>query len=118
MYNASLMAIKMTFLTQYYRVLAVRGMKKVFIAAIVIVGMWTVSQVLVEVFICTPIAGFWDKTIEARCIPDYPQWYINAAGNIVTDFSIFVLPLPVLGKLDLPRPQKIVLMAIFSLGFL
>ncbi|OHF03866.1 hypothetical protein CORC01_00728 [Colletotrichum orchidophilum] len=116
-YNAALSGIKMTFLFQYYRVLAVQKMKKVFLAAMVIVGAWSISQILVEIFICTPIAAGWDKSIKGSCIPNYPQWYINAAGNIITDIIVFVLPLPVINRLNLARGQKYVLLGIFCLGF-
>ncbi|KAF6804695.1 hypothetical protein CMUS01_14788 [Colletotrichum musicola] len=116
-YNAALAGIKMTFLFQYYRVLAIQKMKKVYIAAMILVGGWSISQVLVEIFICTPIASFWDKTIDGTCIPNYPQWYINAAGNIITDILVFVLPLPMISKLKLARGQKYVLLGIFCLGF-
>lgn len=118
MYCAALFAIKMTFLFQYYRVLAVQNLRKVFLAAIVIVGAWSLSQLLIGIFICSPIQGFWDSTVQAKCIPNYPQFYINAAGNIVTDIVVFALPLPIIGKLQLAKPQKIMLLGIFSLGFL
>ncbi|GAB1319871.1 Rhodopsin domain-containing protein [Madurella fahalii] len=117
MYCASLLAIKLTFLFQYYRVLAVQHMRVVYIVGIVIVGGWALSQVLVGIFICSPIDGFWDSTVQSTCIPNIPQWYINAAGNIITDIAVFALPLPALWKLHLPRSQKLVLLGIFSLGF-
>ncbi|KAK3936507.1 hypothetical protein QBC46DRAFT_232453, partial [Diplogelasinospora grovesii] len=116
-YTSSLMVIKLTFLFQYYRVLAVQNMRNIYIAAIIIVGAWGLSQALIGIFICTPISGFWDSTIKATCIPDLPQWYINAAGNIITDIAVFVLPLPAIWNLNLARPQKLLLLGIFSLGF-
>lgn len=117
-YNAALAGIKMTFLFQYYRVLAVQKMKKVFIVAMIIVGAWSVSQILIAIFNCSPIPAFWDKSIDGSCIPNYPYFYINAAGNIATDIIVFVLPLPVINKLSLARGQKYVLLGIFCLGFL
>ncbi|KAL0932641.1 uncharacterized protein CTRU02_211604 [Colletotrichum truncatum] len=116
-YNAALAGIKMTFLLQYWRVLAIHKMKKVFMVAMFVVGCWSISQLLVEIFICTPIPTFWDKDVKGTCIPNYPQWYINAAGNIITDLIVFILPLPVIGKLKLARGQKFVLLGIFCLGF-
>ncbi|KAF9871864.1 hypothetical protein CkaCkLH20_10798 [Colletotrichum karsti] len=116
-YNAALAGIKMTFLFQYYRVLAIQKMKKVFIACMILVGGWSISQILVEIFICTPIPTFWDADVKGTCIPNYPQWYINAAGNIITDLIVFVLPLPVIGNLKLAPGQKYVLLGIFCLGF-
>ncbi|KAI0017629.1 hypothetical protein F4780DRAFT_772205 [Xylariomycetidae sp. FL0641] len=117
LYNSGLMFVKLTFLMQYYRVLAVKKMHTICIVAMAIIGSWSLSQVLVGIFICDPIAGFWDSSLNATCIPNLPQWYINAAGNIATDLAIFVLPMPVLGHLNLPRVQRLVLIGIFSLGF-
>ncbi|KAK1966843.1 hypothetical protein LY78DRAFT_577598 [Colletotrichum sublineola] len=117
LYNVSLGGIKMTFLLQYHRVLGVSRMKKVFVGAMLLVGVWTLSQFLVMFFSCSPIAAFWDKSIPGTCMPNFPLWYINAAGNIATDVLIFVLPLPVIGSLKLGSGQKYVLLGIFGLGF-
>lgn len=108
----------MTFLLQYYRVLAVQRMRMVYIAAIVIVGAWGLSQVLIGILMCRPIQGFWDPSVEASCIPNQPQFYINAAGNIATDVAVFLLPMPVIKHLNLPKTQKLLLVGVFSLGFL
>lgn len=82
------------------------------------VGAWGLSQLLVGLFICTPVAGFWDRTLHHKCVPFPLQWYINAGGNIISDIIVFVLPLPVLSHLKLPRAQRLTLVGIFSLGFL
>jgi hypothetical protein len=118
LYCAALLFVKMTFLFQYYRVLAVQKMRKIYLACMVIVGGWALSQVLVGIFMCHPIAGFWDSSIKATCIPNTTQWYTNAAGNIITDVVVFALPLPAIWSLQLARPSKYILLGIFSLGFL
>ncbi|KAI0482946.1 hypothetical protein GGR56DRAFT_686095 [Xylariaceae sp. FL0804] len=117
LYNTGLMVVKLTFLAQYYRVLAIQKMRTILLVAMAIIGSWSLSQVLVGIFICTPIAGFWNPSLHATCIPNLPQWYINSAGNIATDIAIFIIPLPVLGHLNLPKAQRLVLIGIFSLGF-
>lgn len=137
-YNAALFGIKMTFLLQYWRIIAIQRMKKVFYVAMFIVLGASLSQVPVQIFTCTPvgpgsidahilprgltaweIAGFWDKSItDARCIDNQVQWFSNAGINILTDVIVFVLPLPVIGKLNLARGQKYSLLGIFCLGFL
>jgi hypothetical protein len=118
MYCTSLLFLKLTFLFQYYRVLAVQHLRNVYIGCIIFVGGWSLSQVLVGIFTCNPVSGFWDPTVAAKCIPNIPQWYINAAGNIFTDVIVFVLPLPAIWSLNLARQNRIVLVGIFSLGFL
>ena len=108
----------MTFLAQYYRVLAVERLRVMWIVAMIVVGSWGLSQVLVGIFICTPVAGFWDKSLDPKCIPVPLEWYINSAGNIATDIAVFLLPMPILGHLSLPKVEKVVLVGIFGLGFL
>ncbi|KAI1204919.1 uncharacterized protein F4807DRAFT_465155 [Annulohypoxylon truncatum] len=117
LYNCGLLFVKLGFLTQYYRVFSLKNMRRTFIVAMIIIGCWSLSQVIVGIFNCRPIDGFWEKTADSKCISHYPQWYINAAGNIMTDIVILVLPLPVLRHLHMPRAQRVVLIGIFSLGF-
>lgn len=92
-------------------------MQKIILFAGVFIGCWALSQLLVVIFNCNPVNKFWDSSVPGTCIPNLPFWYINAAGNIATDVTIFTLPLPVLRHLNLQRPQKILLMGIFSIGF-
>ncbi|KAI8960751.1 hypothetical protein F5Y11DRAFT_252864 [Daldinia sp. FL1419] len=116
LYNTGLMFVKLAFLSQYYRVLPVKKMRTTLIIAMILIGCWSMSQIAVGIFICDPVSGFWEKST-GSCIGNYPQWYINAAGNIATDIAVFVLPLPVLRHLHLPKAQKLVLIGIFSFGF-
>lgn len=119
LYNASLTAIKLTFLLQYYRVLGTKKMRQVVIYALVFVAMWSISQLLIVIFTCTPIETFWlgKEVTGGKCMPNLPFWYINAAGNIVTDVMIFIIPLPALGSLNLRKQQKLALIGVFCLGF-
>ncbi|KAK4200210.1 hypothetical protein QBC40DRAFT_73030 [Triangularia verruculosa] len=117
LYNGSLTAIKITFLLQYWRILGTPQMRKVVMFAGIIVALWSVSQLLVVIFTCTPIEKFWLPETPGTCIPNLPFWYINAAGNIVTDVIVFVVPLPALSRLNLKKNQKVALIGIFCLGF-
>jgi hypothetical protein len=117
LYNGSLTATKLTFLLQYHRILGTGQMRKVIIAAFIFVALWSISQLLVVIFTCTPIEKFWLPETPGTCIPNIPFWYYNAAGNIVTDVIVFVLPLPVLSRLNLRRGAKLGLIGVFCLGF-
>lgn len=118
LYHLSLLAVKIGILLQYLRIFPLENVEKVCRIVLVIVTCWGLSQLFIVIFNCQPVSGFWDKSIDHTCIPPNPQWYINAAGNIATDFAIFILPLPVLSSLRLPRAEKILVLGIFSLGFL
>ncbi|KAK1999429.1 hypothetical protein LX36DRAFT_574289 [Colletotrichum falcatum] len=117
-YNIAILCIKLSFLCQYYRVMVVPRLRKIYAVALLIVGAWSTSQLFISALQCLPVSGFWDKSVDAKCIPHQPQWYVNAAGNIITDVAVFALPMPIFWHLRLQRKQKILLMGIFSLGFL
>jgi hypothetical protein len=40
----------------------------------------------------------------------------NAGINIITDFALIILPIPVIRSLNLGRRQKIALISIFAVG--
>jgi len=118
LYNGSLTATKLTFLLQYHRILGTTGnMRKAIVVAFVIVALWSISQLLVVIFTCTPIHKFWLPETPGTCIPNLPFWYVNAAGNIITDVIVFVLPLPAISRLNLRRGAKFGLIGVFCLGF-
>ncbi|PKS05927.1 hypothetical protein jhhlp_007760 [Lomentospora prolificans] len=114
-YNVSLTCVKLTFLLQYYRALGTKQNRRLILIAGAIVVSWSVSQVFVQIFICTPVSAFWEGG--GKCIPNIPQWYINAGGNILTDIMILLLPLPIIWQLKLVKGQKFILVGIFCLGF-
>ena len=106
------------FLFQYYRGLAVPRLKPVFVTIMLLVGGWSLAQVLATLFGCTPVNAAWDYTVHGTCPEPLRQFYINAAGNIITDIIVFLLPIAILSRLNLVRAQKLALIGIFSLGFL
>ncbi|KXX80580.1 hypothetical protein MMYC01_202240 [Madurella mycetomatis] len=120
LYNGSPTATKLTFLLQYYRILGGTGqIPKAIMVAFVIIAQWSILQLLLVIFTYTPtpIQKFWLPEAPGTCIPSLPFWYVNAVGNIITDVIVFVLPLPVLSRLNLRRNQKLSLIAVFCLGF-
>ncbi|KAH8170403.1 hypothetical protein LIA77_09184 [Sarocladium implicatum] len=117
-YNAALFAIKLTFLLGYWRIMAIQKMRKIFYICMTIVLGASFSQIFVQIWSCVPIEAFWDPVNHpGRCIDNQTQWFSNAALNILTDLIVFILPLPVIGKLNLAKGQKYSLLGIFCLGF-
>jgi predicted transglutaminase-like protease len=118
-YCAALLFVKMTFLFQYYRGLATKRTRPVFIVAMVVVGGLSLAQCLIPIFGCSPIQASWDITVQdATCINVARQYYVNAAINIVTDVAVLIIPIIILSRVNLVRTQKLMLIGVFSLGFL
>lgn len=59
-------------------------------------------KILVTVFQCNPVSGFWNRNVPADCaVSDYAFFIGNAVPNIITDVAILSLPLPCKTQCDL-----------------
>jgi hypothetical protein len=64
-----------------------------------------------------PISSYWNLFASDRdCIPEGPPLLAQTIINVITDFTIYVLPMPTLFYLTLPSPQRIGLMVLFGVG--
>jgi hypothetical protein len=118
-YQLSIPFIKAVFLLQYRRVFALPSIQRLCDVLLIFVALFGLTQFVVSVTFCIPIAFWWDKTIEGgRCINTLTWWHVGSIVNIITDVIIFVIPLALLHTLPLHKSQKFILGAIFGLGFL
>ncbi|KAF3932469.1 hypothetical protein ABW19_dt0204392 [Dactylella cylindrospora] len=116
-YNFSLTLTKTAILLQYLRIFTSKGFRVAAYIMMFIVFGYATEAILTAIFNCVPVEAFWTGDPTAKCIPREALWFANAGLNIFTDFSIALLPLPVIFKLKMPKRQKIPLMMIFALGF-
>ncbi|TLD38069.1 putative alpha-galactosidase B [Venturia nashicola] len=66
---------------------------------------------------CFPISSYWNLFAPARdCIAEGPPLVVQTIINVITDFMIYVLPMPTLFYLKLPSAQRIGLMVLFGFG--
>lgn len=68
-------------------------------------------------FSCIPLVVFLPKMTD-KCIYSLPVWYLTSAMNILTDFIIFFIPIVPVCRLRISSQKKILLLFLFSLGFL
>lgn len=67
-----------------------------------------------NVFQCIPVSQVFAPI--GTCIPLITLYLASAPVNVITDLVILILPIPVLTAMQLPRKQKIILIATFGLG--
>lgn len=108
--------VKIALLLQYRRLFAAK-IQRIIDWTLGIVVVWTLIIVFMCVFTCWPIPGFWDKRIPAKCLPRY-QYIIQSVGNILSDWVIFALPLPLLWRMRASLWHRLSLIMLFCLGFL
>jgi len=117
-YNTSLGLIKLSIVLLYLRLFSLVYLRRATYATLVFVTIISLWSIFSSVFFCLPVPSYWDRSIAGVCLPFEPRWVSGAALNIVSDFMIFVLPLPTIGRLRIARRQKIGLFLVFALGFL
>jgi hypothetical protein len=111
--------VKMSFLLQYRRIFGSSSptADRVCRWFFFFIMLWAVTQAVLLGVSCIPVATI-VPSMAAKCLDTLPVWYFSSTMNIVTDFLIFVIPLPCVYNLTLRTNQKILIFSIFSLGFL
>lgn len=119
-YFASVIAIKTSLILLYYRLFGVtRWFRWELAFAWVVVILCFIVDVLVAIFECKPVSYFWDKSIPGgTCINQDQFFRWNGAANLLIDFMILTLTVPVVWHLKLKTRQKLSLAVIFLLGLL
>lgn len=124
---------KMAFLALYYRLFPMKRFRQACLVLGAISVGWTISYVFVCIFQCTPVPRVYNRKLEGTCInfiwhryvalwtrrsqaDCYNSWS-NAVLNILTDLAIFLLPMPIILKLNMSIGSRIGLVALFSIGF-
>lgn len=117
-YNACLGFIKTSVLTLYMR-LGDRVLRRNAMFMIGVVLCQAGGNVLACIFQCAPVSKVWDLSDTTGSCIDINAFYLaNAAVNILTDISTYILPIPLVRNLQAPQKQKIGLGFMLCLGFL
>jgi hypothetical protein len=60
------------------------------------------------------VNGYWDLSLNANCFSLNAPLLANGITNIVNDLFVYVLPMPMLWRIQLPKGQRIGLLAVFN----
>jgi hypothetical protein len=116
-YYLSLSLLRLSLLVQYYRIFPSQSMRRAVLLIGAIALAFGIETVLTMIFFCNPVAKWWDQSLPGFCVNRTVLWYFNSIMHILIDAALVILPLPVLGRLEIPRKQKRLLVGVFSLGF-
>ncbi|KAH8695604.1 putative integral membrane protein [Talaromyces proteolyticus] len=65
---------------------------------------------------CNPVALAWDKTLKGTCINMTAVFYSHAGINILLDFIVYIMPIPLLWSVNRPLRERLALIVIFAIG--
>lgn len=118
-YVIGLWFVKLSLLILYYRVFGVN--QRFRWALYVVIGIWTSyswTDTLVVVFQCLPVRKIWTPTQPGHCLDLIKLGVAAGYINIITDFMILILPIPVVMSLHLSMKTRLAVVAIFATGIL
>lgn len=116
LYFAIMGSVKFSILTFYWRIFKSKSYAPCSVLAAA-TACWMITALLMVVFQCSPVSGFWDKQISAKCsLTDHDIFFAQSGPNILTDVALLLLPVPYVWRLQRTTSQKIALAVTFLLG--
>ena len=107
----------MSILLLYLRVLTHDYIRKVTWVTIGIVGTYNAWAMGMYLSMCVPLEKVWEPLMDGYCHP-WSVWWALTYLHIITDFMIFVIPIPVVVTMTIPKRQKAGLLIVFTMGLL
>lgn len=68
------------------------------------------------IFLCKPINNYWNLDVSGTCFNAEIHFKSTSILGIVLDWAIWLMPMPVVSRLKLPRRQKGGVLVVFGLG--
>ncbi|KAF8459736.1 hypothetical protein BDZ91DRAFT_461176 [Kalaharituber pfeilii] len=116
LYSAAMMFIKLSILMFYLRLQPKPMFTYTIYGIIAFVTGMGVASLLVNIFQCTPVAYTWDLSLNGTCIHRNSFYYAHAVLNIISDFAVYFMAIPIVNSVQLPKRQKRGLYFILGLG--
>ena len=110
------MLIKLSILLLYKRAFTISSMRY----AIYVVGFFvlssSISNALSFAFQCRPLARSWNIEIPGHCGNEPLLIMIASMFSFLTDLAIYIMPMPVIWRLQLALRRKVELTLVFAVG--
>lgn len=117
LYQIAVNSVKTAFTYQYLHIFSHLQYPRYYCySLLVLVFGATVWCVFGIIFLCNPVQTYWNVSIDGRCMDAEHHFWSTSIIGIVIDWAIWILPMPVVGDLSLPKRQKWGLWAVFGLG--
>lgn len=109
---------KISILFLYMRTLTHHWVQRTLRVLMTMVILTCVTGIGLVLTACIPLTAYWDSNVQATYCHSTDAYYAILGIQLGTDFLIFLLPLPVIWSMRAPRDQKLMLLMLFSFGFL
>ncbi|KFZ25164.1 hypothetical protein V502_00358 [Pseudogymnoascus sp. VKM F-4520 (FW-2644)] len=109
--------VKISILFFYLRLAITPTWKRVIFGSIAFIVVWTIAFCSLIIFQCNPVSDYWNPTSK-NCSSAEIGLFTHGLTNTITDIYVYVLPMRLVWKTNLPKSKRIGLVGIFGAGFL
>lgn len=123
-YGPVYILIKVSILLQYSRVFNPTGKNDLRMFIAIQLSIWTIASfyfilIFFNTFQCNPRENIWNKlAFTGHCYNIEAIRKATGVFNVISDFAILLLPLSSIWKLRMERKKKLLVSAVFAIGFL
>lgn len=108
--------VKSSILVLYRSLFPSRRFHYVVYAALAFVIGWTVSFFFSHLFTCYPITVFIEPYYGNSCVQTVPMFLALLFTDVVADFAILILPIPMVIRVRMPLKKKLAVIGMLGLG--
>lgn len=118
LYPLVVTAIKFSILFLYLRISPCTGFRNVVLGHMLLCTAGGVIASVITLLQCMPIAKAWNARLPGECFDQYTLFQGVVIFNLVTNIMIIFLPMPTIWHLRLPLRQRVLVLSLFSIGFM
>ncbi|KAK3339821.1 hypothetical protein B0T25DRAFT_489625 [Lasiosphaeria hispida] len=103
----------------YIRIWNVPWARRAAYALLAVVVIYNVLTIVMVLTACVPLAAFWDFELLSRgaYCHNKSMWWAKTYLQVIVDFLIYLLPMPVIIRVKFQTRQKVLLFVLFAMGF-
>ena len=108
--------IKVSLLFSYWRTFAIQRFRCATYALGAVILANAIENVLGFTFQCTPIKKFWNPMLPGHCIDQSLFITLASVFYMLTDFAIYLMPIPVIWRLQMTGRRRLEISIVFLIG--
>ena len=108
--------IKMSLLFLYWRTFTLKRFRyAVYVVGVIVIAN-AVETTFAFFFQCQPVEKFWKPKIQGHCVDQKLLITMTSLIYILTDFTIYTMPLPLIWHLQMSMKRRVELSIVFLVG--
>ncbi|GLA40570.1 hypothetical protein AnigIFM63309_008404 [Aspergillus niger] len=108
--------IKVSIVCFYRRIFTTRTFQWTSFSINTLIILWGLGVFLACALQCRPLRAYWDQSVDGQCIDGYSLIVVNQIFNVVMDFVLLALPIPLIWGLHRAWQDKLAINGVFALG--